>query len=79
MMNFYKVEKIIKKRRRKRGNAYEVTYLTKWLGYPQEESTWEPITSFQDFPEIIREFEANNNTVVAHVHDFLYIPDHSRI
>ena len=71
----YRVEAIVKKRLRKRGKAFEVQYLTKWLGYPHEESTWEPVTSFQDFPELIRDFEANANSVEVLTYDFVYIPD----
>jgi transposase InsO family protein len=37
---YYKIERIIGKRRRKVRNKYITQYLVKWLGYDQSESTW---------------------------------------
>ena len=50
----YKVEKIIGKKKIK-GKIY---YKVKWLGYPEEESTWEPRTNLiEDVPDLVKEYE----------------------
>jgi Chromo (CHRromatin Organisation MOdifier) domain len=49
----YKVEKLIRKRRKGR----KVQYWVKWLGYPDSENTWE---AQQDIdPEIVAAFNAS--------------------
>ena len=46
----FEVEKIIRKRRvlKRNGRLSHYEYLTMWTGYPIEEATWEPATSFTD-------------------------------
>lgn len=52
--NQYKVEKLIRKRRKGR----KVQYWVKWLGYPDSENTWE---AQQDIdPEIVAAFNASS-------------------
>ena len=46
----YKVEKLL--RRRRRGGAYQ--YLVKWLGYPKSDCTWEPIEHLQQVMDLVR-------------------------
>ena len=49
----YKVEQILKHRRR--GQGYE--YLVKWAGYLIMEASWEPKSSFTGSAEILQEYQ----------------------
>lgn len=51
----FKVEKIIDKRKTKRG---KIEYLIKWEGYPDEDNTWEPEDNCE-CKERMEEFEKN--------------------
>jgi Chromo (CHRromatin Organisation MOdifier) domain len=52
--NQYKVEKLVRKRRKGR----KVQYWAKWLGYPDSENTWE---AQQDIdPEIVAAFDTSS-------------------
>lgn len=50
----WEVESILRKRTRGRNN---IEYLVKWLGYPIEEATWEPLANVDRAEEAIQEFE----------------------
>ncbi|KAL5512840.1 hypothetical protein ACEPAH_3238 [Sanghuangporus vaninii] len=52
----YEVEAI--REIRKRHNKWE--YQVKWLGYPEEENTWEPVEGLRNAPEILREYHERN-------------------
>jgi hypothetical protein len=45
---YFKIECILDKRKRRKGRHYETEYLVKWLGYDESEATW---TSKQDMTE----------------------------
>ena len=49
----YEVKKVLDKR--KRYNRTE--YLVKWQGYPDYDSTWEPITNLANAKQAIEDFE----------------------
>ena len=49
----YEVEKILGKRT----INGKIEYKVKWLNYPLEESTWEPITNLDNSKEMVRKFE----------------------
>jgi hypothetical protein len=51
--NEFEVESIIDKK--KIGNKWK--YKVKWLGYSDEESTWEPIENLENVKEMLEEFE----------------------
>jgi len=55
------VESILRKRRRGR----QTEYLVKWVGYPLEESTWEPLENLQNADEAIQEFEDRTGSSVG--------------
>lgn len=57
MSDVYQVEKILDKRKDKSG----VKYLLKWIGYPINESTWEPESSLENIRHLIDEYENNLN------------------
>ena len=59
----YEVEKILDKREIKRGRNRIIQYLIKWKGYPEYESTWEPMTNLINAPDIIREYEMDSNNM----------------
>lgn len=51
----YRVERIVGKKK----SDGKVFYRIKWLGYPDEENTWEPFDNCQRAKPLIDEFEAN--------------------
>ena len=51
--NLYEVENILKKRTVKGKKEY----LIKWKGYPENESTWEPLSHLKYINYMIKEFE----------------------
>ena len=52
---YYDVEKIINKRRIGRKNYY----LVKWLNYPIEDCTWEPLSNLQNVKFLVENFDAD--------------------
>jgi hypothetical protein len=55
---YYKIEYIMAKRRKKVGNRYVTQYLVKWLGYDVDEASWVSIKDFTaDAHTFIDEFE----------------------
>jgi hypothetical protein len=49
----YDVERITDRRGRGRGLRYKV----KWVGYPEEESSWLPVSRLHEARELVKEFE----------------------
>ena len=49
----YVVDKILKRKVR----AGQQSYLVQWAGFPLSQSTWEPLSNFQDSLKLIDEFE----------------------
>ena len=49
------VEKIINKRTKKN----RIEYLVKWEGYPEWESTWEPLSNLNHAKEAVAEYESH--------------------
>jgi hypothetical protein len=45
----------------------QTKYLIKWVGYPREESTWEPITNLNNSKRLIREFIRKNNVRISNL------------
>ena len=52
------VEKIITHR----GKGQGMRYLVKWLGYPDSENTWEPITNLTNCRQLVREYHGSQRT-----------------
>lgn len=38
----------------------KLQYLVKWKGYPQEESTWEPLDNVKNAPQLIKDFHSRH-------------------
>lgn len=53
----FEVETILDKRINKKGQKEKVEYLIKWKGYPEHDSTWEPLVNLKNALELIQEFE----------------------
>jgi hypothetical protein len=51
--NIYTVERILDKKK----DGKKLLYLVKWEGYPEEESTWEPIANLQNVKDMVKLFE----------------------
>ena len=56
-MHEYEVEHIIGKRQGTKGLEYKV----KWLGYPIDQNTWEPLENLDNAHSAIESFEANTS------------------
>ena len=50
----YEVEKIVNKKRNING---VILYEVKWLGYPEDQNTWEPLSHLTKVKKMIAEFE----------------------
>jgi hypothetical protein len=62
----WEVEKLLKKRIRRRKSEY----LVKWKGYPIYEATWEPEgTLLSDIPELIKKFNSKSNEFESNIDD----------
>ena len=53
----YEVEKLLDKRIRRRGRRDVVEYLIKWLNYPHEHDSWEPVTNLTHCDDLLHGFE----------------------
>lgn len=65
MSDQYQVEEILNKRYNKNFPPYKkgrLEYLVKWVGFPVEESTWEPLKNLTYVREMVAEYEARNNS-----------------
>ena len=51
--DYYLVEKIIAKKK----SGKSIKYLVKWVGFPLEQSTWEPIEHLENVKLLLEEFE----------------------
>ena len=49
----YEVAEIIGKKRLKR----KIYYLVTWKGYPEEETSWEPLENLKNCKDLVEEFE----------------------
>jgi hypothetical protein len=54
----YVVERILDKRSRNKGRKRVVEYLVKWEGYPDYDSTWEPLEGLGDAAGAVQDYEA---------------------
>ena len=55
-MQEYEVEKIVDKRKIKRGRGIQIQYKVRWKNYSSNEDTWEPLKNLY-CPEKILEYE----------------------
>lgn len=62
---YYQVEKILDKKITSSG----VKYLIKWVGWPSEESTWEPLANLGNVMKMVNEFERDrkNSKEICHL------------
>jgi len=58
MSKVYEVEKILDKS----FSNGKIKYLIKWVGYPKEESTWEPLENLSNILEMITDYEVGNTS-----------------
>ena len=60
----YEVEHIVRSEVRTSGRGTRRTnrifYLVKWLGYPEDENSWEPAEMMEGSQEIVAEFHREN-------------------
>jgi hypothetical protein len=65
------VEEIIGKRTNKRSKSLiyivQSEYLVKWVGYPVEQSTWEPMRNLRYVVSMVEEFEKNTNNEIQNI------------
>ena len=49
----YEVERILEKK----GTGKRLRYLVKWIGWPEEDNTWEPVDNLTNAKDLITAFE----------------------
>jgi hypothetical protein len=57
----YQVERIMGHRKTGRGNKLQ--YLVKWVGYPDSDNTWEPITQVHA-PDLIKDYQRQHRSSI---------------
>jgi hypothetical protein len=57
----YQVEHIMG--HRKKGRTKELQYLVKWLGYPDSNNTWEPVTQIHA-PSLIKQYQQQHHSSI---------------
>ena len=60
MTEMYEVDKILRKRLNQKGNTKKdsgkAEYLVKWVGYSEQECTWEPLKNLKFVQDVVDEF-----------------------
>lgn len=51
----YEAERVLDKRTRRR----RVEYLIKWVGYPETEATWEPLSHLEHAMDVVRDYDSS--------------------
>ena len=57
----WEIERIIRKRRIRRGRGWSTQYLIQWLGYGPEYNEWKTARDMGNAQELIADFEAREN------------------
>ena len=50
---YYIVEKILDKKK----EGKKIFYYVKWVGYPESENTWEPLSNLTNVKQMLKEFD----------------------
>ena len=53
----YEIERLLRKRRVRRGRGYFTEYLVRWVGYGPEHDAWYNIKDLGSAMELVREFD----------------------
>ena len=62
----YEIEKLLQKRRIRRGRGWSTQYLVRWLSYGPEDDTWETEHELRRHAnDIVEAYETANNATVG--------------
>lgn len=61
----FEIERLLQKRRIRKGRGWSTQYLVRWLGYGPEDDTWMPEHRLANAPELVRQYEEVNGSAIG--------------